>query len=186
MADQLEFELVFGLPEGEYDPLDLSDAVFEAGFEDAVVGTGNPRLLGVELEVEGNDAEAVMIAVAKAIIKNLPAGTELREARPDLVSQADVAEKLGVSKQSLQKREMPLPVTGGLYRIDEVEDLLVRAARTAKRKPRFNMSNARKWFLAGRAARRLNARIAMKTLDVRSLEAVEPSEEEMLPPIGHV
>lgn len=174
MAEQFEFELVFGLPEGEYDPFELSDAVFEAGFEDAVIGTGNPRLLGVEIETEGDDAEAVMVAAAKAIMKNLPAGTELREARPDLVSQGDVAEKLGVSKQSLQKREMPLPVVGGLYRIDEVEELLVGVEKAAKRKPRINMSNARKWFLAGRAARRLNARIAMKTLDVHSLEAVEP------------
>ena len=175
MAEQFEFELVFGLPEGEHDPFVLSDAVFKAGFADAAIGTGSPRLLAVELESEGDDAEAVMVAAAKAIIRNLPAGTELREARPDLVSQGDVAEKLGVSKQSLQKREMPLPVMGGLYRIDEVEDLLVRMEKTAKRKPRFDMSNARKWFLAGRAARRLNARIAMKMLDTRSLEAVEPS-----------
>lgn len=175
MAEQFEFELIFGLPEGGHDPFDLSDAVFEAGFEDAIVGTGNSRLLAVELETEGDDAEAAMIAAAKAILRKLPQGSELREARPDLVSQADVADKLGVSKQSLQKREMPLPVMGGLYRIDEVEEFLVRMAKSAKRKPRFDMESARKWFRAGRAARRLNARIAMKTLDVRSLEVLEPS-----------
>lgn len=63
---------------------------------------------------------------------------------------------------------------GGLYRIDEVEDLLARTEKSAKRKPRFNTSNVGKWFRAGRAARRLIARIAMKTLDVQSLEAVAP------------
>ena len=56
MAEEFEFELVFALPEGEHDAFALSDAVFEAGFEDALVGTGQTGLIGVELEVEGNDA----------------------------------------------------------------------------------------------------------------------------------
>lgn len=33
MAEQFEFELVFALPEGEHDAIDLSNAVFDAGFE---------------------------------------------------------------------------------------------------------------------------------------------------------
>ncbi len=36
-----EFELIFALPEGERDAVALSDAVFEAGFEDALVDTGH-------------------------------------------------------------------------------------------------------------------------------------------------
>ncbi|MBD8893439.1 hypothetical protein [Roseibium litorale] len=175
MTERYEFELVFGLPKGKYDPFELSDAVFEAGFEDAVVGTGNARLLSVELEAAGGDAETAMLAAAKAILKNLPAGTELREVRPDLVSQADVAGKLGISKQSLQKKEMPLPVTAGLYRIDEMEEALIREEKTAKRSPRFQVSSARNWFRAGQAARRLNARIALKTLDSYSLEEADPA-----------
>lgn len=175
MAEQIEFELVFGLPKGEYDPFELSDAVFEAGFEDAIVGTGNPRLLGVELEGEGDDIEAVILDTARAIIKHLPEGTELREVRPDLVSLADVAEKLDVSRQTLQKREMPLPVAGGLYRIDEVAAEISKAKAPAKgkRKPRFDSSAAEKWFLGGAAARRLNAQIAMEVIDVRTLEVEE-------------
>ncbi|QKV18686.1 hypothetical protein [Oricola thermophila] len=184
MAERFDFELVFGLPEGEHDPFALSDAVFEAGYEDALVGTGNPRLLAVEIGTEGEDAEAAMIAAARAIIKKLPEGSELREARPDLVSQADVAEKLGVSRQSLQKRKMPLPVAGGLYRIDEVEACLLEAERSAQRKPRFDLGNARDWFRAGHAARRLNARIAMGMLDARTLEPVDPSTEGTASPVA--
>lgn len=174
MTEQLEFELVFGLPEGKHDPFALSDAVFAAGFQDAIIGTGNPRLLAVELEASGEDAEATMLAAARAILKQLPAGSELREARPDLVTQGDVAEKLGVSRQALQRREMPLPVAGGLYRIDEVAALLAEAEQLARRKPRFNLANARKWFQAGNGARRVNARIALKTLHSRTLEILEP------------
>jgi hypothetical protein len=43
-----------------------------------------------------------------------------------------------------------------------------------------------KWFVAGRAARRLNARIAMKAIDVRSLEPVAPSNETAAEPSGQV
>lgn len=173
MTEQFEFELVFELPTGKHDPYELSDAVFGAGFEDAVIGTGNPRLLGVELEAEGDDAESVILNAARTIIKSLPAGTQLREVRPDLVSLADVAEKLNIKRQALQKREeLPLPSSGGMYRIDEVADVLMKASQPAdgKRKPRFDFLVAKKWFLAGRAARKLNALLTIQEIDPFSLE----------------
>ena len=34
---EIEFELIFALPEGEHEAFDLMDAVFEAGFEFAKV-----------------------------------------------------------------------------------------------------------------------------------------------------
>ncbi len=171
MAEQFEFEIIFSLPPGEHDPFILSDAVFGAGFEDAVIGTGNPRLLAVELETTGEDAEAAILEAARAIMANLPAGTELREVRPDLVSLADVAEKLDVSRQTLQQREMPLPVSGGLYRINEVAAVIESAGRPGegRRRPRFRPEKARNWFLAGEGARSLNAKLALKTLDPCSL-----------------
>ena len=94
MADQFEFELVFALPEGEHDALDLSNAVFNAGFEESLVGTGVPGLLGlgVELEAEGDDAESVILEAARALMKSLPAGTKLRTAAAqDASSEALVA-----------------------------------------------------------------------------------------------
>ncbi|WP_321336176.1 hypothetical protein [uncultured Cohaesibacter sp.] len=55
-----EFELIFAIPESEHDACALSDAVFEAGFEDALVGIGRVGMLGVKLETEGDDAESIL------------------------------------------------------------------------------------------------------------------------------
>ena len=172
MAEEFEFELVFALPEGEHDAFVLSDAVFEAGFEDALVGTGHAGLLGVELELEGEEAESVILEAARALIKALPPGTVLREVRPDLVSLADVAEKLEVKRQALQQRKMPLPVAGGLYRIDEMIEVLMEASKPAKgqRRSRFNLASAAKWFRAGPAARRVNAQLTMREIDPATIE----------------
>ena len=173
MAEQFEFEIIFSLPPGEHDPFVLSDAVIEAGFEDALIGTGNPKLLAVELEASGEDAESAILNAARAIMRNLPAGTQLHEVRPDLVSLADVAAKLDVTRQTLQQREMPLPVAGGLYRINEIAAVIGRAAlpEPGRRRPRFRADIAMKWFRAGEGARSLNAKLALKALDPRSLQA---------------
>lgn len=172
MVEQFEFELVFALPEGEYDPLDLSNTIFEAGFEDSLIGTGVPGLLGVELEAEGDDAESVILESACALMKVLPVGTKLREVRPDLVSLADVARKLNVKRQALQQRKMPLPSIGGLYRIDEIAAVLSDAIKPepGKRRPRFDMERVAKWLRAGCAARRVNAKLTMCDLDPVSIK----------------
>ena len=117
---EIEFELIFALPEGEHEAFDLMDAVFEAGFEDAIVGTGVPGMLGVALEAASDRAEDAILDAARAIQKQLPEGSVLREVRPDLVSLADVAKRLDVTRQSLQKRKMPPTSQGGLFRMEEV------------------------------------------------------------------
>lgn len=73
-----EITLTFELPEGDHDPCDLSNAVYEAGFEDALVGTGAPGLLAVEVTVEdGRDAE--IQKMTERLIAALPDGTHLIE-----------------------------------------------------------------------------------------------------------
>jgi hypothetical protein len=185
-AEGLEFELVFALPGSEHDAFALSDAVYEAGFEDALVGTGIAGLLGVELEAEGEDAEKVILDAARALIRALPQGTTLREVRPDLVSLADVAEKLEVKRQALQQRRMPLPVAGGLYRIDEMLEVLTEASSPQKgrRRPRFNLTAASNWFRAGRAARRVNALLTMAEIDPVTLERRSREESESRVPVA--
>ncbi len=88
---EIEFELHFALPEGEHDAFRLMDTDFGAGYEDAVVGTGVPGMIGIALEDTSDHAEDAILGAARAIRKHLPAGSVLREIRPDLVSLADVA-----------------------------------------------------------------------------------------------
>jgi len=81
MAEEFAFDLVFALPDGERDAFALSDAVYEAGFKDALVGTGSAGFLAVSLTVEGDDAETVIKNAARDMIAVLPAGTSLHEVR---------------------------------------------------------------------------------------------------------
>ena len=75
------FELVFSLPKGVHDPYELSDAVFEASYEGAVIGTGNPQFLGVEIAAEGQDVQGVIRQAAQAILQGVPAGSKIHEIR---------------------------------------------------------------------------------------------------------
>lgn len=154
-------DLTFVLPEGTHDAMELSDAVFEAGYSDAVVGTGAPGRLGVSLEIEGDDAEAVILETARAILFYLPKGTRLHEVGPDHVTLVEVAAKLGVQRQALAQRRMPYPVAGGLYRITEIREALSEIMNGGGRKPRFDMKSAEGWFEAGEGAARVNARMAL-------------------------
>lgn len=172
MTETFEFELVFALPPGDHDPIDLSNTVFEAGFDEALVGTGMKGLLAVELEQQGDDAETAILAAARRLMKVLPPGTLLREVRPDLVSLADVAERLDVKRQALQQRDMPLPSVGGLYRIDEIAAALfdMEKPEPGKRRPRFSVGPIAKWLRAGAAARLVNARLTTRELDPVTIE----------------
>lgn len=176
---EIEFELVFALPEGDHDAFELMDAVFEAGFEDAIVGTGVPGMIGIALEAASDHAEDAILEAARAIQKQLPAGSVLREVRPDLVSLADVAKRLDVTRQSLQKRKMPLPSQGGLFRMEEVAVIIMEAAQgkgPGGRKGRFDVENAAKWLSAGKPARRVNAGLAVGFIDGATLEIREDAK----------
>ncbi len=140
--DVFEFELVFELPSAQSDAYALSDAVFAAGYEDAVIEPVIQSCWAWNWRRREQMRPTPFCRRQKHITK--PAeGTRLREFRPDLVSLADVAEKLNVKRQALQKRaEMPLPSIGGLYRIDELADTFSKIARDGGRKTRLNLSQA--------------------------------------------
>ena len=170
MTELFEFELTFAVPENSFDVELLSDAVFEAGVGDALVGTGNVGQLGVEIKMSGDDAEVVIVNAVRSLLQRLPENSRLHEIKPDLVSLADVADKLGVKRQSLQQRKMPIPVSGGLYRVDEVYKCLLDACekKSSQRAPRFQIKTAQGWFMAGQAARKLNAKMTIGELDPMS------------------
>ena len=177
---EIEFELIFALPEGKHEVFDLIDAVFEAGFEDAIVGTGLPGMLGVALEASSDRAEDAILDAARVIQKQLPEGSVLREVRPDLVSLADVAKRLEVTRQSLQKRKMPPASQGGLFRMEEVAVVIMNAAEgkgAGARKGRFAVDKAGKWLSAGKPARRVNAGLAVGAIDSVTLEVREDARQ---------
>jgi hypothetical protein len=167
MTTHLEFDLAFALPEGEHDPMELSDAVYEAGFSDAVPGTGQRGVLAVGcIEADGEDAEAAILQAAAAILKHLPVGSRLHEVHPDRVSLAEVSHKLGVERQALAQRRLALPVAGRLFRVTDINAALDEIVAASARKPRLTIEAARPWLRAGEAATRINAKIALGELQM--------------------
>lgn len=154
---EFEFDLVIALPANTPEEGALLDALFEAGCDDAVVGVGAAGLLGLGFTRTGADAEAVISAALTQVLSALPKGAQLREVKPDLVSLADVAARLHVTRQALQKREMPLPSLGGLYRAAEMLPYL----EVQPGKVREALGSARGWFAAAPAAQRINARLSL-------------------------
>jgi hypothetical protein len=158
MAEEFEFDLVFALPRKDMDEDAILDALFEAGCDDAVVGLGAPGLVGLAFTRTGEAAEAVIGAAIEAALSALPEGSRLREVKPDLVSQGDVAARLRVSRQALQKRELPPPSVGGLYRASE----MFAALDAQPGKVREALREARPWFASAPAAQRINARLSLE------------------------
>lgn len=157
MTEEFEFDLVFALPRKDFDQDAILDTLFEAGCDDAVVGLGAPGLIGLAFTRSGANAEEVIAGAVEAALSALPEGTKLREVKPDLVSQGDVAARLQVSRQALQKRELPPPSIGGLYRASEM--FAVLDAQPGKVKDALQI--ARPWFASAPAAQRINARLSL-------------------------
>jgi len=111
---EFEFDIVVALPKGAEDEDAIMDALFEARCDDAVVGLGASGIIGLGFTRAGEDAEAVIFDAVIQVLSALPKGAQLREVKPDLVSLTDVAARLSVSRQALQKRDMPPPSLGGL------------------------------------------------------------------------
>ena len=161
---EFEFDLVFSVPMEGFDEDAVLDALFEAGFDDGIVGLGTPGFLAIGVTREGHDAEEVIVRTARAALPAMPQGAMLREVRPDLVSLADVAERLGISRQALQRRRLPPASLNGLYRASEVGKALTEGGGRI----RDNVAAAARWLDAAMGAQRVNALIALGKLDLRN------------------
>jgi hypothetical protein len=154
---EFEFDIVVSLPKGADDEAAIIDALFEAGCDDAVVGLGASGIIGLGFTRAGEDAEVVISGAVTQVLSALPTGTQLREVKPDLVSLADVAARLSVSRQALQKRDMPPPSLGGLYRASE----MLPALEAQPGKVHDALQAARGWFASAAAAQKINARASL-------------------------
>lgn len=154
---EFEFDIVVSLPKGAEDEDAIMDALFEAGCDDGVVGLGASGIVGLGFTRAGGDAEVVISDAVTQVLSALPEGARLREVKPDLVSLADVAARLSVSRQALQKRDMPPPSLGGLYRASE----MLPALEAQPGKVRDALEAARGWFASAAAAQKINARASL-------------------------
>ena len=97
-----DFRLIFALPDPKADPASYLDILFEAGCDDATVGTGRPGMIGRDFSREAASAKKAVTTAIRDIRKAIP-GTYLVEAGPDLVNLTDIASHLGVTKQNIRK-----------------------------------------------------------------------------------
>jgi len=69
-----EAEIIFKLSNNNHDAMELADAIFNAGFTDAVIGTGLPGTLGVKICVRNEDEAQ---CAAHRMLRALPHGSQI-------------------------------------------------------------------------------------------------------------
>lgn len=71
---EFQFDVMIRLPMGCSDIEDVVDRLYEAGCDDAVVGCGNPGMLGLSFTREGMEREVVIAGAVQDALAGLPAG----------------------------------------------------------------------------------------------------------------
>lgn len=100
--NKYEFLLTFRLPQADADPDSFLDALYEAGCDDASVGTGKRGMVGFDFIRRAISAEEALRSAIDNVQKAIP-GARLVEAGPDLVNLTDVADIVGCSRQNMRK-----------------------------------------------------------------------------------
>ncbi len=80
----------------------LTDALFEAGCDDALIGLGRPGFLAFDFRRDAVNAAEALASAQAAIQRVLPEAT-LVEAAPDLVNLSDMADLFGCTRQNMAK-----------------------------------------------------------------------------------
>lgn len=122
-----DFTLAFSLPDGMDEAGQLTDALFEAGCDDALVGTGVSGVIALDFSREAESADAAIESAIKNVMIAVP-GAELIETKPDLVGVSDLAGMLDCTRQNMRKytiknSDFPAPVFTGklqLWHLNEV------------------------------------------------------------------
>ena len=114
---EYQFTLTFSLPNCEENAEQFLDALYEAGCDDALVGTGQSGSIALEFVREADSATAAINSAIQNVKAAIP-GAELLEAKPDLVGLTDMAAILNCSRQNVRKymvkyQDFPKPVYTG-------------------------------------------------------------------------
>ena len=119
--NEYQYTLTFTLPDTQDDPTQYLDALFEAGCDDAVVGTGTPGMISLEFNRNADSAMNAVDSAIRDVMKAIP-GASLIEVKPDLVGLTDVAEILDCSRQNIRKYvvgypNFPRPAVTGKFQL---------------------------------------------------------------------
>jgi predicted DNA-binding transcriptional regulator AlpA len=139
MMCEYEFELLFKLNSNE-DMNDIIDRLYEAGCDDALIGSGKSGVIGLSFTREAVSAAEAFESAIKDVKKAIPSAS-LMEAKPDYAGVSDIAETIGCSRQNILKifasTEAPMPVHSGNTSL-------------------WHLSEALKWLNDGKRAERYN------------------------------
>lgn len=94
---EYEFELLFKVNANE-EMNDLVDRLYEAGCDDALIGSGRTGVIGLSFTREAVSAEEAFKSAIKDVKKAIPSAL-LIEAKPDYSGVSDIAETIGCSRQ---------------------------------------------------------------------------------------
>lgn len=97
-----EFRLIFSLPDNAPNADKFVDALYEAGCDDALIGTGERGSIALDFSRESSSAHEALGSAIENVKTAIP-GAELIEASPDLVSLSDMAKYMGFSRQNMRK-----------------------------------------------------------------------------------
>jgi predicted DNA-binding transcriptional regulator AlpA len=136
---EYEFELLFKVNSNE-EMNDLIDRLYEAGCDDALIGSGKSGVIGLSFTREAASAAEAFESAIKDVKKAIPTAS-LMEAKPDFVGVSDIAETIGCSRQNVLKifasTEAPMPIHSGNTSL-------------------WHLSEALKWLNEGKRAERYN------------------------------
>ena len=124
---EYDFTLIFQLSQPDVDSEIYTEALFEAGCDDAVVGTGKLGYLSLNFMRESNSAfEAIKSAINN--VKLVVREAELIQVSPDLVGVKELTSIFECSRQNIQKfvskPTFPNPVYKGAQTIWHLKTIL--------------------------------------------------------------
>jgi predicted DNA-binding transcriptional regulator AlpA len=134
--NEYAFSLNFHLAGPKTDPEDLLDALYDAGCDDALVGTGIHGTIGLDFQRVASSAGRAIESAANDVKKAVP-NAELIEISPDYIGVSEIAELLGCTRQNARKlvtngtfpRAMHLSGHASIWRLIDVVDWAMENGR---------------------------------------------------------
>lgn len=164
------FVLHFELPNPNDNPEAYLDALFEAGCDDAVVGTGLPGCLALDFTRESASALAALTTAVSDVKAAIPQA-RLTEVGPDLLNMSDIADVVSEQVQSITRQ------TVRKYAMAEVVRVKNRfpAAAVSGNSPVWHLADVLAWMLeneklpSGQAEHLLEAALTIKKFNAAFL-----------------